>query len=260
MMSEEVNIHESHLPVLMKQKYEQWCRIRATDVLGARRLWFSIYQLLCDSRKCRIISDLKSLYTLPPYYTKEARHQLEASNRCCDEFKHSSFDQRTTLSAAQFNADQLLLRFQQVLQPSTSHMPSPSSSSLSPSSSSSSSSVAAATLNGVCHPVWHIISVWLERNLDMQPLWESVHEAAVATLNPHRDSISALQFFNKKMTHQEKPIYFYHAVLLVLFPQADHQVVEVEIGDEVVTARVDTDQLTIPDFCHDIHTGATDKV
>jgi hypothetical protein len=62
------------------------------------------------------------------------------------------------------------------------------------------------------------------------------------------------------MSHQEKPIYLYHAMLLLLHPDADHCVEERPIPQDLLMASVDVPTLRLPDYVHDIHTGASDKV
>lgn len=69
----------------------------------------------------------------------------------------------------------------------------------------------------------YLKAVWsvLHRFIDRHPGHEFV-----------RESISALEWFFKKMTHQEKPIYLYHAILLLVRRQ--------QIDWQAKAPRIDT--------------------
>ena len=55
MMTEEVNIHEVDVPILMQQLHLDWTRSRSREV------WVRMFLLLLTSRKSRIVSDYKTL-------------------------------------------------------------------------------------------------------------------------------------------------------------------------------------------------------
>jgi len=62
MMSEEVNINNPALPVLMKSLYERFLNTKNYNII------YVMYKELCNSKKCRLLSDLKSTFNLKPYY------------------------------------------------------------------------------------------------------------------------------------------------------------------------------------------------
>jgi hypothetical protein len=254
-----VNIHEAQLPVLMKDRYERWCKTRTQP--SSRTVLLEMYQLLVSSRKSRIISDLKSLHTLPPYYTVDPARQLELAEQVSREYGHSAAAERGRLLASLGDKagkkpaqDALLRCFRAAMKEGMA------------------SKEAAGGEGGELRwTVWSVVSVWQQQALDASPLWEELSRLAFGSLLAH--PVSALQFFHRKMTHQEKPIYLYHAILLLLLlplrsqegpgGQRVHEVKVREVGAEEAMAGV-ADSATLmarlPDYVHDIHTGAADKV
>jgi hypothetical protein len=72
MMSEEISINNPTLPVLMKNLYDEFLISRGYNLI------YSMYKELCNSKKCRLLSDLKSTFNLQPYYLadKEVLQQM----------------------------------------------------------------------------------------------------------------------------------------------------------------------------------------
>jgi hypothetical protein len=67
-MSEEVNIHED-LPIIFKELYNNWQQNRTKE--KSKKYLFQMYKLLVNSKKNRLISDLRTVYNLPEYYDKD---------------------------------------------------------------------------------------------------------------------------------------------------------------------------------------------
>ena len=74
-MSEEISISNWWVPIEMKNIYDSWNNKRnsSTNIDNELELCgyiLSLYRMLTESPKCRIISDLTTVYNLPPYYFK----------------------------------------------------------------------------------------------------------------------------------------------------------------------------------------------
>ena len=68
MMSEEVNISTWWLPIKMMELYQKWWSNRGNP--ESQKYLVDMYLYLTSQRMIRLISDLKSVYVLPPYYVK----------------------------------------------------------------------------------------------------------------------------------------------------------------------------------------------
>lgn len=60
-MSEEVGINEPMLPVVFRNMHEKFIKSRDYQIV------IDMYLLLCKSKKCRLVSDVKTFYLLSPY-------------------------------------------------------------------------------------------------------------------------------------------------------------------------------------------------
>jgi hypothetical protein len=68
MMSEEVSISAWWMPLKIYELYQNWIDNR--DNNDSRKYLVDMYLYLTSQKMIRLISDLKSVYTLPPYYVK----------------------------------------------------------------------------------------------------------------------------------------------------------------------------------------------
>ena len=68
MMSEEVSISAWWMPSKMLELYQKWDENRGNE--SSRKYLVDIYYYLTSQSMIRLISDLKSVFLLPPYYVK----------------------------------------------------------------------------------------------------------------------------------------------------------------------------------------------
>ena len=68
MMSEEVNISAWWMPLKIYELYQKWVENR--DNTSSRKYLIDMYYYLTSQKMIRLISDLKSVYLLPPDYVK----------------------------------------------------------------------------------------------------------------------------------------------------------------------------------------------
>ena len=169
-LSEEISVNEASIASTMKQLYLDWCAIRA-DLALSTQIWVKMLYLLCGSRKCRVVSDVKTAFFLPP---------IKGSMKEYGELL-AIFDQPipATEDAATAKA-----RFVEALH--------------------SKSDSAFTHLR-------HLLKGSVPRNSDKW-IWDAVRFAV--RKQAVKAEVSALEFIFRKMTHAEKPIYLYHAILL----------------------------------------------
>ena len=213
MMSEEVSISAWWMPSKIFELYEKWIKNRGN--VSSRKYLFDIYSYLISQKKIRLISDLKSVYLLPPYYVvpdqmndlmrihckiREQYPGVYSSQavvgkiKC--ELKMDDYppEVRSCIAGIVYNLDQRsdnvfywiskLCDFER-----------------------KDWVVNKKGKNIFNYKYRYLKIVWdiLDRYIDRNSEYEFV-----------RDQICALYEFYKKMTHKEKPIYLYHAVLLIV--------------------------------------------
>jgi len=64
-MSEEVNINCVWLPSIVYRCYIQWIKNKTSNL--GRKYLLQVYNAIIKSPKCRVISDYRAMFTLPPY-------------------------------------------------------------------------------------------------------------------------------------------------------------------------------------------------
>lgn len=74
-MVEDVGIANWRIPKFAKRWHIEWSKHRNTS--EGNRLLVEFYTILCKSKKCRILSDLKTRYCLPPYYIDDVHTRNE---------------------------------------------------------------------------------------------------------------------------------------------------------------------------------------
>jgi hypothetical protein len=171
MMSEEVNIHETFLPVAMKELHEEYARTRSAGV------WLRMYALICRARKCRVVSDVKTRWNLPPYKKNVARLD-RLHQRLLEEGDHDHHGDGGQAEATPGTVEDFRARLQ-----------------------------------AGSHDVFDVLRVLLRGKPFEKAIWEAILGVCQDALQP---PIAALRYFHKQMHHAERPIYIYHAVLLVL--------------------------------------------
>ena len=203
MMSEEVNISAWWIPIKILELYQKWTGNR--DNPSSRKHLVDMYSYLTSQRMIRLISDLKSVYLLPPDYAKpEQMTDLVRIFRKISALHPAVYTDLIKIGDVEWNLDlgKYPVSFNHCIKGVAFNI-------------EKGSDHVFYWLHQLCslekkHAVAkyrYIKAVWeiLYRFIDQHGEYEFV-----------RESISALEFFFKKMTHQEKPIYLYHAILLLV--------------------------------------------
>jgi hypothetical protein len=176
-VSEEVSICEPYLPEYMLHLYKEWMACR-TDIEKSTGVWVQMFTILCKSRKCRLISDYKSVYDLHPSPDKNSVLYRTLLQECgLTEVVHYDLKGVTDVKRIEEIVRKLL---------------------------KAKDEKSFAVLGFIFPPA----------NGKTDHLWQMI--ANSCSSGTCRIQIDALQYFYKKMTHAERPIYMYHAILICL--------------------------------------------
>ena len=208
-MSEEINIHELGLPSIMQKIHVQWQKSRKSAE------WFDMFENLIKSRKCRLISDIKTYYNLPPYKMDLAK----LSKIHCQ-----------LLTNNEIKPDNLIYsehEFEKLC-------------------------------NDKNEKAFVAIKYLLDKkDVSAGTLWKIINKHADQRI---KTDIQALNYFYKTMSHAEKPIYMYHALLLIIHagdPRLDYATVHDVIAEkDLIRASENAKTFTGPfaDHVMDVHT------
>lgn len=202
--SEEVNINDNpNLPVVILDLYMKWRENR--DKLLSVNYLIKIVILLSNAKKCRLPSYLKSAFTLPPYYIKDEVEYFKFYQGVILK-KYAGFDKRTESSIG-YTFDvlkQLLGGVHEV------------------------KGAVKGTVRGeISEKVFRCFGEIVKED---SGIFNKVWAYILALVD--NDSVRALHQIYKMMGHQEKPIYLYHAILLVVYYD------ELEWGKEVTMPNI----------------------
>ena len=210
MMSEEVSVSAWWMPVKVRELYQRWCEDRGTP--DSRKHLVDTYLYLTSQRMIRLISDLKSVYLLPPDYVNPPQmddlRQIHAGIQAL--YPHIFPDQANV-----GDVDWDLSNVPENLQ-------------------SYANGVIYNLEKGSDHVFYWVSKLCdIERNewiskknkkkfrckcRHLKIVWKILHDF----IDRHseyehvRETIEALRFFQSKMNHNEKPIYLFNAVLLLV--------------------------------------------
>jgi hypothetical protein len=202
-MSEEINISAWWMPSKILELYQPWVENRGNAI--SRKFLVDMYLYLTSQKMIRLISDIKSVFLLPPDYVKPA--QIGALMQI-----HSNIQKRYPgIYSGQAKVGKLkyqvnLGRYPIILRPCIERI------------------------------IYNIekgsdnVFYWIKRLYDLEQangvhkykylkiVWEILHGFIDRNSEYEfvRETISALQEFFTRMGHREKPIYLYHAVLLLV--------------------------------------------
>ena len=237
MISEEINISVNNQNIsyfdYFKYLYTQWTNTREKEESSIYLIEF--YKILCLSQKYRLISDLKTVYNLPPYYhanynSLELLHEKLLTEFNLNVVKNVLYNE----IVVDYNKD--VTEFKKLL------------------------------LKGDINCFTYLSRI-LASNLDNVkiPCDDILKEIKkMSDYQEYLQYFNALEFFYKKMTHEEKPIYLYNIILILL--NKDKFCVEdilkytpsdAEIKDH--KNIVIPDSFELDDYVHDIHTGNKSK-
>ena len=178
--SEDVNIHDSpNLPVRIFRLYNQWQNERRCP--SSVNYLIEMALLLSNAKKCRMPSYLKSAYNLPPYYVKS-----KDIGKYNDFYQDVILDihEELAIESASDVYDMNKLTFH-IREKNREH--------------------AFRCLGEICRGKNES-----ETKKILTSIWKIVLEIT------NSESVRTLHTIYKLMTHQEKPIYLYHAILLII--------------------------------------------
>lgn len=221
MMSEEISINNPTLPVLMKSLYERFLVSRNYNFI------YVMYNELCKSGKCRLLSDLKATFNLKPYYLNDENKLKELHKKIIadEEYPHSNLYDLT------FSDSETLKLIKQSLEERN-------------------------------YDVFVYVSHYLLKDYIAgrggPNLWKVIIGCAS---EPAQDSVLSLKFFYTKMTHKEKMLYLYQAILTVIH-QDSLDFEEVKFGKVSLTNDFEypLENGKFPDYVYDIHTGNNNSI
>ncbi len=246
MMSEEVNISAWWMPLKIHELYQQWVDNRANA--SSRKYLVDMYLYLTSQKMIRLISDLKSVFLLPPDYVKPKQmSDLTQIHRNIEVLYPGIYSDEADVGEIDWDLDGYPANLQPCIKGIIYNL-------------EKGSDHVFFWINKLCDlekedktPKFkYIRMVWaiLYRFIDRYSEYEFV-----------RETISALEEFFKMMGHQEKPIYLYHAVLLLIRrdeidwsstdPAIDTPVADVDrlYRDHLAGAKMPVD-----DYILDLHT------
>jgi hypothetical protein len=228
MMSEEVNISSWWMPLKVLDLYEKWNAERGT--VSSRKYLLDLYSYLTSQKMIRLISDIKSVFLLPPHYLEfekfndltEIHNGIQAGypeiyqnqkeiDEACETDLNRYPDRWTPCIAAikynlEIGSDNVFFWISKLFASAKTDIISkiPKSNTIKKLKIEELKKLRMEDLanqNKCAHLVWKILFEHLDHNEELK-LMVPV--------------IQALNTFYSKMTHKERPIYLYHAVLLIV--------------------------------------------
>jgi hypothetical protein len=182
MMSEEISINNPNLPVLMKRLYERFLMSRNYNFI------YVMYKELCKSGKCRLLSDLKATFNLKPYYLDNA----EALQKNHEKIIANEDSPLSELYQLELTEEETLKLIKQ-------------------------------SLLGSSYDAFVYVSHYLLKDYIAgrggPKLWKVIVSCAS---EESEETVNALKFFYIKMTHKEKMLYLYQAMLTIIHQEQDH--------------------------------------
>ena len=174
-VSEEVNISDNpNIPSIVLSLYEKWRSDRSNP--KAINYLIQIVIILSNAKKCRLISYLKSTFTLPPYYIKDETNYIKFY-RDVILYKYSDVDKRSRSSI--YNVDEL----EKLLKERNSEK------------------------------IFRCLGeILMNREVSLTKQFQLIWKLLLELTD--NVNIMALHKVYKMMGHQEKPIYLYHAILI----------------------------------------------
>jgi len=203
MMSEKVSISAWWMPSKIFELYQKWMENRGNA--SSRKYLIDMYLYLTSQKMIRLISDLHSVYLVPPDYVKAKQMgDLMQIHSNIQKQYPNIYAEQTKVGNVTWTVN--TGRYQSKLQP---------------------------CIDGIVYNLEigsdHVF-YWIKKLNDyakmhgvpkcqcVRVVWAILH--GFINRNSEyafvRDQICALEKFYKRMTHKEKPIYLYHAVLLIV--------------------------------------------
>lgn len=273
--SEDVGIACWWLPLVVDDRYRTWQACR--ELPAARKHLLDLYTSIATRKKLRLVSDLKSVYLLPPDYVSPAERgalrrehadlcrSLGLENLLADRdavpeqlIDACSAEIRLALAAhdpevrrivngvlyqLKQRGDNVFYWVNRLIERQRDARGEPR----------------LGTRADLCNLVWRLLLDFADQH---EALWGGVPEPYPANAGRLREIIVVLKRWYDEMTHRERPIYLYHALLLVVrrgeidwsaaIPVVDTPWQEVE---QRYRAALAGRSIELDPYVFDIHTG-----
>lgn len=279
MVSEEISISAYWMPLVVNRLYELWRAER--DQAASRKHLIDIYRYLAAAEKIRLISDLKSVYLLPPDYVEpdqrpdlqvvhaEMIRSLGLSHRFegCETVPEGLLDS-CALDLSPF-LDENDERLKRIINGILYHLKYRSDhvfywvNELIDRQRDARGEPRLSGRKNPLNAVWQLLLGLADMK---EGLWNDPPRDYPPCFSQLRDIISVLKEWYDTMTHRERPIYLYHAILLIVrrdqidwelpIPAIDTSWEEVEA---LYRANLSGKIIELDDFILDIHTGKQDE-
>lgn len=185
-MSEEVNINDRiDIPIKMYELYDNWQKNRTSEV--SKKYLIDMIWILCNAKKARLLSYLKSAYTLPEFYHNNMKEYYDFMNNVIYK-KYTDLELRSR--SENYNIETFI------------------------------QSINNKNLDKTFRCLGEIIKELPEQdNKTIYKLFKSLW-THLKNISKQSDllyqTINALFNFYEMMNHIEKPLYFYHAIALIV--------------------------------------------
>jgi|GEM_PF-4099280 len=279
MMSEEVNISAWWMPAIIFDLYQKWIENRGTP--SSRKFLLDMYLYLTFQKMIRLISDFKSVFLLPPHYLKPDKMQdlLQIHKSIQDRYPQIYLGQdkvgettwdwdtsqypteiqqciRGMIYNLEIGSDNVFYWIRNLCDPEQAYEKA-----VKDAYEKNLKAAMAGTKNKKIQPkppnlantglVWEILHHYIDQN--------SKYEFV-------RPVIFALQDFHTAMGHKEKPIYLYHAVLLIVRRDQIHWTskpprIDTPIGtvNKIYADHLSGGKMEMDEYVEDIHTKTGKK-
>ncbi len=275
MVPEEISIACWWMPIVVNRLAEAWKSERC-DVQSRQHL-VEIYKLLCASKKIRLISDLKSVYLLPPDYVKPQQRQelseihaeavksleIQALYENCHSVPtnlvdHCRVDLRPFGNVADADFRQIVNGLLHNLRCESDHVFYWVNRLIEQQRDAKGNPCFRGKRNKI-NLVWALLEGFAKHR---ELLWGETPQAYPNQFHRLAEVLSVLREWYTTMTNRETPTYLYHAILLVVrrrqvdwrsepeFPITNRHEVEA-----LYDANLNGDLIELDSFVHDMHTG-----
>jgi hypothetical protein len=279
MMSEEVNISAWWMPAIIFDLYQKWAANRGTP--SSRKFLRDMYRYLTYQKMIRLISDLKSVFLLPPHYLKPDKMQdlLQIHKSIQDRYPQIYSDQdnvgettwdwdtsqyptdiqqciRGIIYNLEIGSDNVFYWIRKLCDPEQAYEKA-----VKDAYEKNLKAAMAGTKNKKIQPkppnlantelVWEILHHFIDQNSEYKFV---------------KPVISVLQAFHKAMGHKEKPIYLYHALLLIVRrddidwasqpPRID---TPIDTVNKIYADHLSGGKMAMDEYVEDIHTKTGKK-
>ena len=203
MMSEEISVSAWWMPLVIRDLYQKWEESRGGP--ESRKYLVEMYLYLTSVKMIRLVSDIHSVYLVPPDYVKPK--QMDDLIRIHQGIQR----QYPAIYSGQAEIGEMSWSVDAAGYPSAVQQ----------------------CVNGIIYNIEegsdHVF-FWIKRLFDLEKedqtgknryvkvVWKILYGFIDrnAQYEFAREAVCALEEFYKKMNHREKPIYLYHAVLLIV--------------------------------------------